>query len=54
MDVNGQLTVVTGAAAIGYRYQPTNGGFLFRIGLTPWFHSGGAKISGGLSLGVAF
>ena len=54
MDVNGQLTTVSGAAAIGYRYQPTNGGFLFRIGLTPWFHHGGSKILGGLSLGVAF
>jgi hypothetical protein len=54
MNVNGHVNRVIGAAAIGYRYQPSKGGFLFRIGVTPLFHPGGVKISGGLSVGAAF
>jgi hypothetical protein len=53
-EINAQKTMALGAAVIGYRYQPANGGFLFRIGLTPLFHSGESIIMGGLSLGVAF
>jgi hypothetical protein len=47
-------TAVFGTATLGYRFQPLDGGFMFRIGLTPFFNSGGAVPSGGLSLGYAF
>jgi len=39
---------------IGYRYQQSEGGFLFRIGLTPFFGSGEVSLSGGVSLGLSF
>ena len=45
---------VAGTAAIGYRYQPKDVGFLFRIGLTPFFSGDGAAISGGVSIGISF
>jgi len=45
---------VVGTGTIGYRYQPDSGGFLFRIGLTPFFAQDGFQISGGISLGAAF
>jgi hypothetical protein len=54
LDVNGQMTAVLGAAAIGYRYQPANGGFLFRIGLTPLTSFPHSFVSVGMSLGAAF
>jgi hypothetical protein len=54
MDVNGQMTAVLGAAAIGYRYQPVNGGFLFRIGLTPLTSFSRSIVLAGMSLGAAF
>jgi hypothetical protein len=54
MDVNGQMTAVLGAAAIGYRYQPANGGFLFRIGLTPLTSFSSSIVLVGMSLGAAF
>ncbi len=47
-------SAVAGTAVIGYRYQPKDGGFLFRIGLTPFFSGNGAEVSGGLSLGFSF
>jgi len=45
---------VGGTATIGYRYQQNDGGFLFRIGFTPLFGSGGFQPWGGLSLGFSF
>ena len=54
MDVDGHANRVIGAAAFGYRYQPSKGGFLFRIGVTPLFHPGGVKFLGGLSVGASF
>jgi hypothetical protein len=45
---------VVGTAVFGYRYQPKDGGFLFRIGLTPFFSGNGAAVSGGLSIGFSF
>jgi len=45
---------VGGTATIGYRYQPSDGGFIFRIGFTPIFGPGGFVPFGGLSLGYAF
>ena len=41
-------------STIGYRLQPTNGGFLFRIGFTPIFTSDGVLPWVGLSLGGTF
>lgn len=41
-------------STIGYRYQPAGGGFLFRVGATPFYSDGRAQLSGGLSLGYAF
>lgn len=38
----------------GYRYQPLDGGFLFRVGLTPFYSDGRPQLWGGLSLGYAF
>ena len=37
----------------GYRYQPTDGGFVFRVGLTP-FYSDGPQLWGGISVGYGF
>ena len=45
---------VLGTATIGYRYQPTRSGLLFKIGFTPIFSDRGLLPFGGLSLGVAF
>jgi hypothetical protein len=48
---------------IGYRYQPRNGGFMFRVGITPFYVLNGADdpypgagltLSGGLSVGYNF
>ena len=54
-EVNGEpITILLGTATIGYRAQPRDGGFVFRIGLTPLFTFKGAGMTGGLSLGFAF
>jgi len=42
------------AARIGYRYQPVNGGFLFRIGFTPIITTSIFIPWGGISLGYTF
>lgn len=41
-------------STIGYRLQPTDGGFLFRIGFTPVFTANGFLPWAGLSLGGTF
>ena len=46
--------VIVATATVGYRYQPVGEGFLFRIGLTPFFMNAGAQIFGGASIGYAF
>lgn len=48
----GGVTAFT--STIGYRLQPVDGGFLFRIGFTPTFTSGGVVPLIGLSLGGTF
>ena len=50
IDANG----IAGTATIGYRYQPADGGFLFRIGFTPWFGFGKFYPSAGFSFGFSF
>jgi len=52
--VNGETSGALGAVSIAYRYQPSRGGLLFRVALTPLTNFSSAKIWGGLSLGVAF
>ena len=42
------------ATTIGYRLQPRGGGFLFRVGLTPFLVGSGLQLWGGLSLGGTF
>ena len=41
-------------ATFGYRYQPVNGGYIYRIGLTPFFIDGEFQLWGGISFGNAF
>ena len=45
---------VVGTATIGYRYQKPEGGFLWRIGFTPFFSNEVFVPSGGISLGYSF
>jgi hypothetical protein len=47
-------TAIAGTATLGYRYQPMDGGFQFRIGFTPSFSQFGFLPWAGLSLGYAF
>ena len=46
--------VASFTGTVGYRLQPVNGGFLFRIGFTPIFTSEGFLPWAGLSLGGTF
>lgn len=56
--IRGKATLFSETAAVGYRYQPIDGGFVFRIGFTPLFinfnkvHA--VILTGGLSFGAAF
>lgn len=45
---------VVGTTTVGYRYQPVNGGGVFRIGLTPFFMDDEFQFWGGISFGSAF
>lgn len=45
---------IASTATIGYRYQNPNGGFLFRVGFTPFLGKDGFEASGGISLGYSF
>ena len=45
---------VAGTATAGYRYQPLDGGFLFKVGFTPLVTDSGFTPWGGLSLGGTF
>jgi len=40
--------------SFGYRYQPMGGGIQFRVGIDPVIGPNGARVTGGLSLGVCF
>ena len=50
---SGSSNAIIGTATVGYRYQPLDGGFVFRIGLTP-FIANGIRLYGGISGGIAF
>jgi hypothetical protein len=45
---------ILGTAAIGFRMEPKNGGFMFRITFTPFFTFKNVWPFGGISLGYAF
>lgn len=47
------FTLAGVASTLGYRYQPRDGGFVFRAGLTP-FWLDDIELWGGLSFGYAF
>lgn len=47
-------TSVLGTATLGYRYQPADGGFVFRAGLTPIFTTDSFVPWFGVSFGYAF
>jgi hypothetical protein len=58
-----RFTLLSATGTLGYRRQPADGGFVFRIGVTPIYGFGseeaaypdkGFFLSGGLSLGVSF
>jgi len=52
--VDGKKSVLLGTATIGYRWQPFDGGTLFRIGLTPLFTRQKIMMTGGVSVGYTF
>jgi hypothetical protein len=41
-------------STIGYRYQPSDGGFVFRIGVIPFYSADKFQVWGGLSFGYSF
>jgi hypothetical protein len=43
-----------GTATLGYRYQPREGGFLFKIGATPLFDGVRFLLTGGFAIGGTF
>ena len=51
-QVSGSGVAWTGT--IGYRYQKENGGFMWRVGFTPFFGNGEFQAWGGISLGYSF
>lgn len=53
LEGEGSSTRVLGTATLGYRFQPLQGGFVFRAGLTPFF-ADGVRLFGGASVGYAF
>ena len=50
----GNRTFLVGTATFGYRYQPKDGGFVFRAGITPLIGGNGIAFTGGLSFGLGF
>lgn len=53
-ESEGSVTSGWGTAIVGYRYQPADGGFMFRAGLSPLVGSGGAQVWPHVSFGGAF
>jgi hypothetical protein len=52
--VDGKAGMVFGTATVGFRYQPKEGGLIFRIGFTPVFTFKKFLPWAGVSLGAAF
>ncbi len=53
-ETEGSETTAGGVVIVGYRYQPADGGFMFRGGISPIFGSGGVGPWPHLSVGGAF
>lgn len=53
-EIEGENTLILGTGTLGYRYQPSSNGLLFKIGLTPFYNAHTFQLSGGISLGYAF
>ncbi|MFQ5675784.1 MAG: hypothetical protein ACE5G1_07815 [bacterium] len=53
-DTDVDKSGILGTATVGYRFQPLNGGFVFRVGFTPIFADDGFAPWGGLSFGYGF
>jgi len=53
-DYSSKYHLGIGTATIGYRMEPKNGGFMFRIAFTPFFTFKDAWPFGGISFGYAF
>lgn len=53
-ESEGAATTVWGTAIVGYRYQPEDGGFMFRVGASPLISDDGVFTWPDLSLGGAF
>jgi len=57
---NTTSSIIDLTGVIGYRHQPSTGGFMFRVGLTPFYAlkspypSDGLFLSAGLSIGYSF
>ncbi len=51
---SGEGVGIAGTATVGYRYQPPDGGFVFKVGFTPLVGVGGFLPWGGVSFGGAF
>ena len=41
-------------STVGYRYQPADGGFVFRVGVLPFYSADKFQLWGGLSFGYSF
>lgn len=50
----GSASAVIGTGILAYRYQPTEGGFFFRGGITPFFNNAGFVPWYALGFGVSF
>jgi hypothetical protein len=53
-DDSNHNTIFPVIANVGYRYQPEDGGFIFRAGITPAFKAGASSVTFGLSIGYGF
>lgn len=54
IETEGEDNRILGTVTIGYRAQPRDGGFVFRVGLTPLFTFDRILPFGGVSLGLTF
>lgn len=53
-SMSGEGIGVVGTGTVGYRYSPADGGFVFRVGYTPFIGANGFNSWGGASFGGTF
>jgi len=51
-EISSGLAGVT--STFGYRFQPARGGFVFRVGLIPFYSANEFQLWAGISVGLAF